>query len=438
MPAKMTVCLYVPTLAPGGMERQAVVLAKALSRLGLNVHVVCINLEAKSGHYLKLLEGTNVTSHVIGIKDLAAAAVFAKNHPSQYPPISRHALPVDAGAEDALAATWQYPPMSRPSIPRLQFFGLLGRIAAIAPDILHCYHNYANCIGGYAGLRAGVSGILLSCRNLDPVSVGYANAELYMQRYKFLLAHTNVRLEANSHQGARAYANWLGIEASEIAINHNGIDPDIFTVSDPGRRGAVRRSLNIGDDAPVILYIARNSYDKSPTDMLDVAAQLRRRNSDVRFLAAGSMAEQTGLLEPAVRERGLSDTVRLLGIRSDIPDLLTAADVLLLTSRVEGFPNAIMEAMCAGLPVVATGVGGVPELVRHGEEGFLHPIGDIHGLADSLELLLGAPALRREMGEKARDRIVNNFTVDKLVERTISQYAALLNHVSVTPTLVRE
>ena len=397
----MIVCIYTHSLVPGGAERQVVVLAKGLSRAGLDVHVICNNLDGQNGHYLGLLKETEVKCHALNIKDLAAGAAFAQKHPLQYPR------------------------MPGLSFFRVVFFCLLGKLSVIAPDILHCYLDMPNCIGGYTGFHAGVPGILLSGRNMNPESVGQYSPRM-LPIYKFLRAHANMRLEANSRQGAQSYAGWLGIPSTEIIINPNGIDPDIYAVPDPVRRECARHLLDIGGSCPVVLYLSRNVDQKRPSDMLDVAAQLRGRIPDVLFLAAGRGFEPAGELEPAVRERGLSDTVRLLGVRTDIPALLAAADVLLLTSRVEGFPNAIMEAMSTGLPVVATGVGGVPELVRHGEEGFLHPVGDIQGLADSLALLLGAPALRREMGEKARDRIVSNFTVDKLVERTINQYAALL------------
>jgi len=399
-----TVSIYCGALNPGGAERQAVILARALSYAGIAVHIICTKLDGRHGHYLDLLKNTKVKIHALNQKDLAAGAAFAKKYPSQYLPISNF------------------------SLHRVRFYKLLGKLAAIAPDILHCYLDHANCIGGCAGLHAGIPGILLSIRNMDPKKSGKAYDDWVLPIYKFLQPRANVRLEANSRQGAEDYAKWLDIPFEKIAINHNGIDPNNYTVSDQMRRGNMRRLLNIGDNTPVVLYIARNVQQKCPVDMLDIAALLRKQIPDVHFLVAGRGFERAGKFAPIVRERGLADTVRLLGLRNDIPDLLAAGDILLLTSRAEGLPNAAMEAMCTGLPVVATSVGGVPDLVRHGTDGIIHTVGDVGGMADSLELLLSDPALRQNMGKNARERMVNNFTVDKLVNRTLNQYAALLGH----------
>jgi glycosyltransferase involved in cell wall biosynthesis len=144
-------------------------------------------------------------------------------------------------------------------------------------------------------------------------------------------------------------------------------------------------------------------------------------------LAVGTLLTDEGEFGDIIRKLGLSDTIYPLGVRSDIVNLLAAADVLLLTSRVEGFPNAVLEAMCAGLPVVSTNVGGVSELVLQEKTGILHPVGDIQGMAGSLKRLLKNPSLREKMGARANKRVLENFNVDKLVERTLRQYMELLH-----------
>lgn len=158
--------------------------------------------------------------------------------------------------------------------------------------------------------------------------------------------------------------------------------------------------------------------------MLAVAALCAGSIPNVRFLAVGGGFGPDGSFAQAVHKQGLGETIQLLGIRTDMPDLLAAADALLLTSQFEGLPNAVMEAMCARLPVVSTKAGG--ELVRHGEEGFIHDVGDINGMADSLARLCNDRAMRQSMGEKGRNRIDRDFTVDALMERTLRQYNALL------------
>ena len=114
----------------------------------------------------------------------------------------------------------------------------------------------------------------------------------------------------------------------------------------------------------------------------------------------------------------------LLGRRENVFDYLLCSDVFLLTSAYEGMPNAVMEAMLAGLPVVATCVGGVPDLIEEGVHGYLHEVGDIAGMAGSLERLLKDPVLRRQMGNAGRERILSGFTVNHLADRVTRDYAA--------------
>jgi len=114
----------------------------------------------------------------------------------------------------------------------------------------------------------------------------------------------------------------------------------------------------------------------------------------------------------------------LLDRREDVLEILCASDVFLLTSAYEGMPNVIMEAMFAGIPVVATCVGGVPDLIQDGVHGFLHDVGDITGIARSLARLLTDPALRQRMGAAGRKRILSEFTVEHLAERVTRAYMA--------------
>jgi glycosyltransferase involved in cell wall biosynthesis len=114
----------------------------------------------------------------------------------------------------------------------------------------------------------------------------------------------------------------------------------------------------------------------------------------------------------------------LLDRREDVFEILHASDVFLLTSAYEGMPNVIMEAMFAGVPVVATRVGGVPDLIQDGVHGFLHDVGDITGMARSLTRVLTDPALRRRMGNAGRERILSEFTVEHLADRVTQVYDA--------------
>lgn len=118
--------------------------------------------------------------------------------------------------------------------------------------------------------------------------------------------------------------------------------------------------------------------------------------------------------------------MHLLGVQGDVSSLFASADVFLLPSRVESFPNAVMEAMAAALPVVASNVGGIPDLVRPGQDGFLHEAADVAGMARSIVALLDDAGLRAQFGHAARQRVVEEFSLQKLGDRALKRYEDLL------------
>ena len=131
-------------------------------------------------------------------------------------------------------------------------------------------------------------------------------------------------------------------------------------------------------------------------------------------------------VESEVRRLGLESVVRLAGERDDVGELLAGADLFVLSSRSEGLPLSILEAMAAGLPVVASSVGGVPELVVEGETGLLVPPGDPHALAAAMERLLDDPALRRRLGAAGRTRVSEHFDLAVARRAHLDLYRALL------------
>jgi glycosyltransferase involved in cell wall biosynthesis len=128
-------------------------------------------------------------------------------------------------------------------------------------------------------------------------------------------------------------------------------------------------------------------------------------------------------LEEQIGALGLGDRIRLLGPRSDVDALMSIASLFLLTSRFEGMPNVVMEAESIGIPVIATAAGATPQLVQHGRTGFVHPIGDVEGLAQSCLQLLADPVKASEMGKAGRRLMQTRYNKQRLGER----YVALLN-----------
>jgi glycosyltransferase involved in cell wall biosynthesis len=165
---------------------------------------------------------------------------------------------------------------------------------------------------------------------------------------------------------------------------------------------------------------------KAPLDFAATAAKAYALNSSMRFFFAGD-GEQMPDVRRRVEAEGLQDVVKLLGWRDDVPDLLHAMDAFLLTSKFEGLPRVVLQAMAAGRPVVATEVDGTPEVVESGVTGLLAPSGDTAGLARHLDRLAGDAVLRADLTQKASARLGDEFDIRKMVAGLDRLYASLLH-----------
>ena len=214
-------------------------------------------------------------------------------------------------------------------------------------------------------------------------------------------------------------------------IEVEGVDPDTIRlipngIPDPerGDGGAVRRELGIPENAPVIGVVCELRAQKALEVLFAAVAQLRHELPELRVLVAGDGPEREGLGQEA-RRLDLDGTVQLLGIRRDVPALLDALDVAVLSSDYEGSPLSVMEYMAAGKPVVSTRVGGVPELVEDGVHGLLVEPRDPGALAAAIGRLLHDPAEARRLGEHGRERQQRELSLDAMVRKIEDLYEEL-------------
>jgi glycosyltransferase involved in cell wall biosynthesis len=210
----------------------------------------------------------------------------------------------------------------------------------------------------------------------------------------------------------------LAIRPEQVRVIYNGVDLTEF--SPDGHNG---RSPHNG--RTVIGMAARFSAEKNHDGLLTAAAELARRGVDFELRLAGE-----GGLRPQCKKRaaalGIAERVRFLGMVEDVPRFLDDLDVFVLPSLREGLPMTILEAMAMGVPVVATGIAGVPEVVRHGENGLLVPPGDPTALADALACLAGDEPLRRRLGRNALVTVREGFSVALTARRLERFYAKVL------------
>lgn len=211
-----------------------------------------------------------------------------------------------------------------------------------------------------------------------------------------------------------------GIARDRVSVIHNGVpaaDP-----APPEAVSSLRRELGIREETKVVGLVANlNRRVKGGRFLVEAAKRVLQRSPDVQFVVAGS-----GDLIPSLRElateAGVEDAMTFVGYREDIDTFYRMMDVSVLPSLAEGLSITLLESMNHGVPVVATSVGGNPEVVQHGETGFLVPPRDSRALARRIVQLLHQADLRSEMGESARERVRENFDIDLTAQRYLDLY----------------
>lgn len=403
------VCLYISTFVPGGAERQIVNLAAELWRRDVQVTLLHTQKDLRDAHYLQALRESDVRLVNVMSPDFLKEGVrLAKKNADFF----RH--------------------IPAPRAVKIGIHFLTGAFSLLRPDIVHSYLDFTNCTAGCGAVLADVPAHLASLHSLDPITAHQGRADLIYQLYKYLLAHARPNFEACSKAGVQHYARWLGIAPEAIAYTPNGIDPSVYLSSASQTNNAVRQALHIPESAPILLSLSRFVWEKAPESLPDIFTRVLAARPDCHFLIAGTGMSEDDQMGELFRKCGMTDQVHLLGVRSDVAALFASADIFLLPSRVESFPISIMEAMAAGVPVVASNVGGIPDLVRHGQDGFLHAPSDLDGMAQSIVTLLADAGLRERFSASGRQRILEEFSLKRLGDRVLQRYKALLDETSRT------
>jgi glycosyltransferase involved in cell wall biosynthesis len=293
-------------------------------------------------------------------------------------------------------------------------FGLMGRIRrqlrARRIDLVHA-HQYTPWFYGTLGasLSWGRPRIVFTEHGRHYPDVRSPKRVAFNR----LLAPLTDELVAVSGFVKTALETNEGLPAERVRVLYNGIDPSQF--GRPVDVPAKRREQGVGEKDPVIGIAARVASVKDHATLLRAFGRVRVVRPDAKLVLAGD-GELRGDLEALGDELNLGESVRFLGVRRDVPELLATWDVFCLSSLSEGTSVTLLEAMAAGLPTVVTDVGGNPEIVEHGATGLLAPRGDDAGLADAMLALLADPQRRRRMGEAGRERVTRLFTLDRMIE----------------------
>jgi len=214
-----------------------------------------------------------------------------------------------------------------------------------------------------------------------------------------------------------------GLAPEKVSVVYGGVDTELFASARADEDLFAR--LGLMPRVPVVASIARLSREKGLETLLDAFLEVRRRGRDCQLLLVGD-GPLRNRLDERVRSLKMGDRIKFAGVREDVPAILALVDIFVLASFSEGLSNALMEASAAGRAIVATNVGGNPEIIEHGKTGILVKPADVGECADAIEKMLVRADLRERLGLSARERVRASFDVRSSVARMERLYRTLL------------
>lgn len=308
-----------------------------------------------------------------------------------------------------LAHSWEIPLiwLSRhPAVGPVSLKNLWLRLRSTPIDLLMLLTAVPNIWGRILGRLAKVPVIVGNCRGGAP--------HRQHERWLWPLAH---HLLCNTRSLKAILTNHYRIPPSKVTVIPNGVDIDFFSPPVPGIRSS----------RPVILSVGRFVPEKDQATLISAFGRLTPRHPEAELWLVGEGPQKETLQRLAAQELP-PNRVRWLPGDVDLRPLFQQAALFVLSSYWEGLPNVVLEAMAAGLSVVATAVGGLPELVVPGQTGWLVPSGDAPALATAITRLLTEPETRRAFGRAGRKRVEQNFSLPTMVRRYEAMFRHLIDH----------
>jgi len=307
-------------------------------------------------------------------------------------------------------------------------FRLARLIRRERPVILHTHTAKAGAVGRMAALFAGNArppiivhtfhGHVLRGYFNPLTTMGFRTLERWLARITTVLVAVSPEVRDDLVR--------LGVApASKFSVIRLGIQLDERVDALDGAREETRRLLGVSPDAFVVGWVGRMTAVKRTDDVLKAMQRLVEGGVDAYLLLVGDGPDREHL-EQYAHELGVTKRCLFLGYQEEVGRFYSTIDALLLPSANEGTPVSVIEALAAGRPAVATRVGGVPDVVREGLDGFLVEVGDAQGLADRLAELATDPELRARMGAEGRARVLERYAVQRLVDDVDRLYRSLL------------
>ena len=368
---RLRVVFSIDNMGVGGTELNAVRTAERLTAAGHEVSVVCLGA---GGPLLARYAAAGVAVHAVPLRRLYGARAAR------------------------------------------QFTRLYAWLRRTRPDIVHAHDLYSNQFTVPAARLAGVPGVIASRRWGQPLP------GLMRDRVHRAMSSTAHRVVTNSERLARLLEEREHVPSGRIAVIRNFLDPSAFDVPSAEERASYRRRHAIASQDVVLGVVANLRPVKDHETLLRAAALLGAEPYQLVLVGDGPSRAD---LEATAARLGIAGRVVFAGAGEPGRNHHAHFDVSLLTSRSEGFPNSLLEAMAAGKPVIATAVGGVPEVIIEGETGLLVESGDASSLAAAIRRLIGDASLREALGARGRERARDGFTAERVLPVLESLYIEL-------------
>ncbi len=283
-------------------------------------------------------------------------------------------------------------------------------VRSLKVDVVHA-HGYKADVYAWLAMRGTGVPFVSTCHNwiANDLSV-----KVYGVIDRWVLRHFVVVVAVS--EDVRQQLLRSGVGSERIRLIFNGVNSAAFPMIQPEMRQGV---LRVG-------LAGRLSFEKGVDLFLQAAARVLRIFPETQFVVVGDGPDREKL-EALVQELGVSAQVQLAGRCEDMPAFYKSLDVLVSSSRTEGLPIALLEAMASALPLVATRVGEVPQLIQHGVTGLLIPVEDVPALADAIETMLGDAERRRKFGHAGRQRILDQYSAERMTEAYLHLYEDALS-----------
>jgi glycosyltransferase involved in cell wall biosynthesis len=301
-------------------------------------------------------------------------------------------------------------------------------------QVMHAYNLWGNVFAIPAARLAGV----------PLVVAGIRDCGLYLTDWTRFVQRQVCRLADHVVVNAQRIKDWLvddGYRADGITVIHNGLDLSRFLSDDGPDGGTLRGEFGVPENAPLISIISRMCPSKGFDDLIDAMPIVLARHPETRLLVVGEGLKSVDgtlrrdttyqdALAARARALGVQDRVIFTGYRGDVPAIFRSVTLAVQPSRTEGLSNSVLEGMASGAAMVATPVGGTPEVMVHDRTGWLVPVQNPPALGHAICQLLSDPARRDRLGRAARAYARETHTIDRLVDRTTALYRDLLADTS--------